>query len=234
MTNDCPPNSDPHTYYQRVFNRAKRWRINCAVRGYRYYVETNHQFAKRIIHYAVPCYQDRLRIVHLVRPVVDVAASFYAIGSIPGRTARGYRYLLDPNDPANVLPMGDILDRDPEFQHDFYRCVWYWYEMEARIAGLRLTYDGIPWYRITTSELNQFDPVKEMFTALSVDFSPDRLAEVVGVRINRKLHDKASHKASVDHQNATRMHARFLEVLTTRHGDRVPRPLLTDQPRARR
>jgi len=52
---------------------------------------------------------------------------------VPG-TAPGNDWYIDWRAPTNRIQVPDLLKKGGPFDHDFYRCLWYWYEIEARIA----------------------------------------------------------------------------------------------------
>ena len=37
----------------------------------------------------------------------------------------------------NKIRIADILEQDENYTHVFYRCLWYWYEMEERVKAFR-------------------------------------------------------------------------------------------------
>lgn len=65
-------------------------------------------------------------LVILTRAHRQVACSLYRLGTIPGRTASGCRYLLHPDDPE-VLPLPGWHEL-----HDYQLCYWYCLEVRRR------------------------------------------------------------------------------------------------------
>lgn len=138
--------------------------------GHRWYLESNHLFIKVFADLAVEHFGDRVRLIHVKRNADSVAASFFHRGSIPG-TVQGNRYLLDPAWPANVLSMSCELDRPP-FDHPYFKCVWYWYEIEARMARFHDRYPTVPVWTMETDQLSNTESVKRLAQWLNVPFEP--------------------------------------------------------------
>ncbi|MDA0321181.1 MAG: hypothetical protein O2923_00485 [Verrucomicrobia bacterium] len=89
------------------------------------YVETSHLFCKGFLE---PMLNLGLRpdIVALSRPAREVALSMVGLGTIPGRSDKGLRFYLSPDDP-NVLPI-----RGGGELNDYQVCYWYCLEMARR------------------------------------------------------------------------------------------------------
>jgi len=65
-------------------------------------------------------------LVLLRRPHREVALSLYRLGTIPGRTPKGLKWYLSPDDPGVLeLPRWHEL-------HDYQICYWYCLEIERR------------------------------------------------------------------------------------------------------
>jgi len=200
-----------------LFWRRKRIEVHRAARGHRYYVETNHQFVKGFADQAAAWFGDRLRVVHLRRDPVSVAASFYRMSSIPGLPRRGSLWLLDPRSGDNLIQLGEVLFGDGEFSHDYYKCLWYWYESEARAQQFRERYPRVPVQMITTADLNELEKVRGLLQGLGLAYDEAALARRVGQRHNEKSHDVQN---LLPREEAERMTARFRELLSDRFGAR--------------
>ena len=89
------------------------------------YIETSHLFCKGFIE---PLLDMNIipDLIILRRPERDVAKSMLRLGTIPGRTEKGLKYYLSPEDPG-VLPL-------PNWQilHDYQLCYWYCLEIKRR------------------------------------------------------------------------------------------------------
>ena len=89
------------------------------------YIETSHVFCKGFFEplLALGYTPD---VIVLTRSLRQVALSFCRIGSIPGRTKNGLKYLLSPDDPG-VLRVPLWQDWD-----DYQLCYWYCLEIHRR------------------------------------------------------------------------------------------------------
>jgi hypothetical protein len=200
-----------------LFWRRKRIEVHRAARGHRYYVETNHQFVKGFADQAAAWFGDRLRVVHLRRDPVSVAASFYRMSSIPGLPRRGSLWLLDPRSDDNIIRLGEVLFGDGEFGHDYYKCLWYWYETEARITQFRERHPRVPLQLIATGDLNDLAKVRGLLQGLGLAYDEAALAQRIGQRHNEKSHDVQN---LLPREDAERMAARFAGLLSERFGGR--------------
>ena len=199
------------------FQRVKRIHVLQAASALDFYLETNHQFVKNFAEPAVDYFGERLRVIHLQRDPVSVASSFYSIGSVPGKTELGSRYLIDPHRSDNVLSIGDVLDSDPSFSDDLYRCLWYWYEMEARVVRLAENYPATPIIHLATDDLNQPEQIKNLLHFLDLSHLADAILPKVGLRTNQKRDEK---QRSVDRDSAMEMDRRLKELLVDRFDGR--------------
>lgn len=216
MGDTCPPGADRQHYFRNLFRLLKAPHVIRAARGHRCYVETNHQFIKHFADEALREFGDRLRVVHLRRDPVAVASSFYRIGSIPGRSGRGKTWLLDPEDPENLLALdGAIRGRSGEDQ-DFLRCLWYWYETEARVLDLRLREPGVRMPTLRTEDLNDAEALERFFAELDVPVDRVRLRAVTGVRLNTKRQEG---DRRLEVSAAESMHAELREVIAETGGE---------------
>ena len=213
MLNSVPPNTDPDAYFYKLFQLKKIY-IKRAASRHRYYIETNHQFIKRFANYAVDAFREKIKIIHLQRDPASVATSFYRINSTPGETRLGNLYLLDPGAEDNLLQINDLLSSRPEFKHDMYKCLWYWYETEARIRQFRINNPEIPFFKLSTSGLNDYNTLATMFETLNVEFDEKILARLVGTKDNTKVHEK---KKSLDINEGNEMNEKLLHELEKRY-----------------
>jgi hypothetical protein len=144
-----------------------------------------------------------------------VASSFFAIDSIPGRSGMGNLYLLDPSHEDNLIQINDLLNGDPSFEHDLYKCLWYWYEIEARVHHYRTVYPNLRWAHLRTEELNDQDALVRMFEEIGVQFDRERLKQLVGNRSNLKKDRK---RQSVELDDAASMNRRLRDAIEERYG----------------
>lgn len=195
--------------YFRTQYLLKSLYVRRTARKYRYYIETNHQFIKRLSRFSILEFAKKLKVIHLVREPVGTAISFYRIGSIPGKTEVGKRYLIDPKNPDNLVN-AQILFNNKAFKHDFYRCLWYWYETEFRIRQFSMDYPHIPLFRIKTHELNDLSTVRAMLDYLNMEYDIVALKALVGRRDNRKS-DKNFN--TIERTKAIEMNERLLSAM---------------------
>jgi hypothetical protein len=194
----------------RVYRRVKSVNIRRAAVGYRYYFEANHLFIKTFADQAVADFGRRITVVHLVRPAVEVANSIYQLVDYPG-TERGNYWWLDFKAPTNLLAMADVLESDPEFSHPFYKALWYWHEVEARISAWRARTPAVRVIDFETGWLNDLDRVYGLMDGLGLQYDRDRLAPLVGARVHTKAHQKVGGALPVE--EAEQKAARFEQLL---------------------
>lgn len=94
------------------------------------YVETSHLFNKGFIEALldVGVVPDAILIDRSPR---EVALSYWRRKAIPGRTEMGRKYLVQPDDDGNALPL-----RDWTSLSDYQLCFWYAMEQRRRCATL--------------------------------------------------------------------------------------------------
>lgn len=194
----------------RVYQRVKSVNIRRAAVGYRYYFEANHLFIKTFARNTIADFGRRVAVIHLVRPAAEVANSIYHLGDYPS-TARGNYWWLDYRAPTNLLAMADILESDSEFSHPFYKALWYWHEIEARIAAWRARNPDVRVIDFETGWLNDLDRVYGLLDRLGVQYERARLAPLVGAKEHTKTHQKVG--APLPPKEAEQKAARFLRLL---------------------
>ncbi|MEI6668895.1 MAG: hypothetical protein WCP29_12120 [Acidobacteriota bacterium] len=197
----------------RIYHRAKTIRILRSAVGYRYYMEANHLFVKTFIRQAIEDFGDRIAVVHLVRSPVEVAQSIFSLQSLPG-TEEGNIWWLDYHAPTNIIRIAELLDADPEFSHPFYRCLWYWYEVELRFAGWRTQFPSLRVVRFETPWFNDKGKVFRLLDDLGIEFDPSRIEPIVGRREHIRTDEKVVDP--LPPAEAERMHVRFRQLLADR------------------
>lgn len=193
---------------RREFLLRKLPRIYQATCGARSYVETNHMFIKCFAEEAVRAFGNKLRVVHLYRDADEVAASLYHRGSIPG-TDYGDRWLLQPDAERNLIRCAE--DGDTRDVHPYLRCLWYWYEIEARVIEFRDRHPDVPLVDIHTQELNDPDTVERLFCRLGFEF-PDVVRKSVGLKENASDR-KPLMPDDLDHDALSAAHVYYREQL---------------------
>jgi len=127
------------------------------------YAEASHVFCKGFF---VPALQLGLRpkLIVLRRNPTDVAWSLVERRTVPGRTAWGFQFLLEPRDPG-VMPLLGW-----ESMTDFQLCFWYALEIERRqllYAG-HARAEGLACHEILNRELKDFARFGDMLRALDL------------------------------------------------------------------
>jgi len=197
----------------RVYRQIKSINILRASIGQRYYMEANHLFIKTFFQQANHEFGDRLAVIHLVRPAIEVATSIYRLQDYPG-TERGNYWWLDYRAPSNLIQIADLLDFDVEFSHPFYKALWYWYEIEARISAWRALMPLLKFVRFETDWLNDAGKVFELLDDLGLDYDRQTVAARVGIREHDKEHQKIS--PALPSTQAQEMHSRYRQLLAAR------------------
>jgi hypothetical protein len=204
---------DDDALVDRAYARVKSVNILRAAVGHRYYMESNHLFVKTFIRQAVEEFGDRLAVVHLVRPPVEVAMSLYCMQQLAGSGVANL-WWLDVRAPTNVLQIADLLDSDPELSHPFYRALWYWYEVEMRFAAWR---SRLPSLKVARFETDWFDDrarVFQLFDALGLVYEKS----VFEAMVLQKEHTKSALKVvpALAFSDAKEMDERFRQRLLSR------------------
>jgi hypothetical protein len=200
------------------FYRIKSINILHAAAGHRYYLEANHLFIKTFVAHAAREFGNRLAIIHLVGRPVEVAMSLYRLQVLPGSES-GNRWLLDYRAPLNRIRIADVLDGG-EFSHPFYKVLWYWFEIEARVAEWRRRLLAVPFVRFETGWLNDPERLYALAIALGVAVDRRQIDSLIGVRENKKEHEKLI--APLPREEADRMLERFVALLQQRCPLEVP------------
>ena len=170
------------------FYRAKSINILRAAAGCRYYVEANHLFIKSFVAHAAREFGNRLAVIHLVRPVLEVATSIYRLHRQPG-TESGNRWWLDYRAPLNRIRIADALE-DGEFSHPFYKGLWYWFEIETRVREWQQRLPGVPFVRFETDWFNQPQRLLTLVTDLGIVADRRQIESLVGVKEHTREHMK--------------------------------------------
>jgi hypothetical protein len=198
---------------ERVYRQIKSINILRASIGNRYYMEANHLFVKTFIQLAIQDFGDRLAVIHLVRDPIDVATSIFRLQDYPG-TERGNYWWLDYRAPSNLIQIADALESDLRFSHPFYRALWYWHEVEARIASMRAQMPSLKICRFETNWLNDIGKVYELFDDLGIEYDKLLLAAKVGIREHEKDEEKTGPELA--REQAQEMLAIFRKLLAHR------------------
>ncbi len=178
---------------------------------YDHYMEANHMFIKSFYEYAYDYFKDKLKVVYLKRDPLLVAKSMYELDTIPGKNKLGNKWYLDYKGKNNIIKIESKLDN--ELTHDYYKCLWYCYEIEARVIKMKDELKDLEVIDIDISDLNDLEKVEELLSKLDVEFDNDKLKNVVGLKHNKKVESKIR---PIDLSECKEMHSRFLEFLGNR------------------
>ena len=197
----------------KVYWHIKSINILRAAVGSRYYVEANHSFVKTFIQQAMADFGKRLAVIHLVRPPIDVAMSIFRLQDYPG-TDVGNAWWLDYRAPTNLIQIAELLDRDAEFSHPFYKALWYWHEIEMRIYAWRTKMPSLKVVRFETRWLNSKEKLMELLDNLGFDYEASRIQPIAGQHEN--LREEQKRIAALSIAEAQHMLSEFLELLAHR------------------
>lgn len=194
---------------QRLY-RTKSINILRAAAGHRYYLEANHLFIKTFVAHAAREFRDRLAVIHLVRPALEVATSIYRLHRQPG-TESGNRWWLDYRAPLNRVRIAAELEG--EFAHPFYKALWYWFEIETRVQEWRARLPDVPFVRFETDWFNQPQRLHALALQLGMEVERQRFEALAGAKEHTREHMKI---AALDSEQAQTMFDRFLALLEQR------------------
>jgi hypothetical protein len=203
---------------RKVFHRVKAINILRAAAGHRYYFEANHCFVKTFAQLAAEEFGDRLAVVHLMRPAIEVAMSIFRLREEPG-TEVGNFWWLDHRAPTNIIRIADLLDSDRTLAHPFYKALWYWHEIEARVAALRAALPSLKIVRFETDAMGDKEKVLRLFADLGIACSAHHIEPRIGQKLNQREEQKSLPAFSAE--QAESMLLRFRDTLA-RRGIEIP------------
>ncbi len=131
------------------------------------YIETSHLFCKGFLE---PLLELGIvpAIIWMRRAHRDVAISMYRGGTIPGRTEKGLRFYLSPDD-AGILPL-----RNWNKLHDYQLCYWYCLEIERRAKEYRTLYsaNGWKWGETSIGEITKREGLRQLLEDIGLPGLP--------------------------------------------------------------
>ncbi len=159
------------------------------------YAETSHAACKGFLE---PLFELGYRpdLIHLVRNPRDVAASLLRLGTVPGRSYRGVKYYLGPDDPG-VLHLAVPEQREPP---DYQLCYWYCLEIERRARELarRFAPLEVAVHRVELSEIQTPAGIAALGRRLELGplrpLAPLALRTLRARHRNRRLEKKNDHR----------------------------------------
>ncbi len=198
---------------RRLYRTIKSVRIRRAAAGYEIYAETSHIFVKSFFEHAIRDLGKRLTVVHLRRDPVLVARSMAMLRAIPG-TPLGNEWYLDWRSPRCLLPIPDALRAGGEWDDPIYTCLWYWYEIEARIAKMASDFPDLKIHRLSISDGSPTGAVLTLLSEMGLPFERELVVRVCDEVVNRKLHAKK--RSGRSREELDRMHLEFRSFLLGR------------------
>jgi len=203
-------NNGNDRFVKKYFHKYKLFYIHraCAIKQAKYYIETNHMFIKSFAKHAVEYFYPNLKIIHLYRDPCKVAYSLYQMGEIPG-TDSGKDWYLDYRSCNNLIKIEKYFDKYHEFKHPFYACLWYVYEIDARITQFKRKYCHVPVFELSTSDLNSLDRLQELFNFLGLDED----VKTMSLKLSKVYNRQSSWKKII---NADRLTEKQMGVMLNR------------------
>lgn len=196
---------------RRYYRRIKAINIRRAAAGSRYYVEANHLFIKTFADFAFADFGQDMAVLHLVRPPDQVAQSMYQLEVSEIGTEEGNGWWLDFRTSTNLFDLRGELEDGGDFDHPYFRALWYWYEVEARIEAWRAQHPSVPFANIATKDLSDSELVANVLTDLGIEYDKGQLEDACGKRLHGKSSEKT--RAPLEDEVADSMHRQFLELL---------------------
>lgn len=197
-------------FVEGIYWHHKSLNIRRKAIGFRYYMEANELFVKTFIQHAIEDFGERVAVIHLIRPPIEVANSLFCLEHYPG-TNIGNDWFLDYRAPTNLIRIPHLLERATELSHPFYKALWYWHEVEARIFAWRSRNPSVRVTRFETDWLNDKARIITLFDDLDIRYDASRIDAVAGRRENLKLEQRRV--APVSEDDAGQMLLRFQALL---------------------
>jgi hypothetical protein len=197
-------------FVKKIYGQVKSINLKRSASGLRYYLEANHLFIKVYIEQVYKDFGEKMAVIHLVRDPVKVANSIYALQDFPG-TEEGNRWWLDYKAPTNLISIEKLLDEDAKFNHPFFKALWYWYELEARVIYWKERLPNLTFVDFRTEDLNNKEKLFALLNQLGIDFDE----EVILTKINTKAHARQHQKVAspLPEDEAEEMHCDFRNLL---------------------
>jgi len=173
----------------RFYKTRKSVNIRRDAAGSEYYLEANHMFIKTFIEQAVNDFGKHLKVIHLVRDPAKVANSIYSLQDQPG-TEEGNRWWLDYRAPSNLISIAEVLDGDSEFNHPYYKALWYWFETEVRIARWKHRLPDVPFVFFKTEDFSKETQLNQLFQSLDIPVPKDFSSQVNKTKSHARSHQK--------------------------------------------
>lgn len=196
---------------RRTYWTRKAVHVRRAATGHMLYVETSHVFIESFSEYAIKDFGSRLRVVHLQRDPVFVARSMASLSEVPGTPGGDHWYLNFASGTNVISGVTRELQDGGLFSHPFYRCLWYWYEIEARIALMKEHHPGLDVCSLSWTTQLYPGEVSKVLEWAGVSVGLDLLSELLSEPTNTK--EKSKKRWDVDIEELRTMHSEFRDYL---------------------
>ena len=191
MLNEYRNEKEKEAFFRKQFYTLKRVYIKKAASGNKYYIETNHMFIKSFAEHSLAYFGNKCKVIHLHRDPLQIAISLFKLNDIPGKTDIAKLYTLDPLENDNLIKIDDLLCCQQNDETDFLKCLWYAYEIEARISKFKERHASLNVYKINTNQLNDVAEIKKLLNYFNIPYDNDTISNVVGTRLNERASDKS-------------------------------------------
>jgi hypothetical protein len=176
------------------------------------YVETSHLACKGFLEPLLELGVLPDLVIHR-RPARDIALSMLKMGTIPGKSPKGLRFYLSPDDPG-VLEIDNWRELE-----DYQICFWYCLEIERRARYYKTIFSeqGARVVETTLSGLKTFSGLEACFSGLNLTFKyPSfltrlRFRKSSGVKVNES---KETKKAVLIPENLMKLESEVFERIS--------------------
>jgi len=201
-------------FLKQVWSRIKRINIKRNLIDKRYYFESNFNFLPNFNILAIKEFDNKIRIMEVLRDPLKVAKSFYKIGVHPGTDFSSNQWILSTDRPDNVIQISKFIKKidDPESMI-LSHLLWYCYEKSARAIEMRQNFPSLVWSRIRTRNLNNIHEIERVCNELKIKVTPSKLHEIERIHCNKKEHKKRFYNLSIDHHRLEYLNNELLKYI---------------------
>ena len=147
--------------------------------------------------------KENMGIIHLIRNPIYTARNLYEDGSIPGED----KTLIDPSDSGNMVNPEFLKYR--EFQHDFFKALWYCFEVYTRSKHLISRYRNMKHYVFFTKWFSDPKEIRSLVSSFGGNISKKNSEFVSGWYDEYGIYHRTNNILAP--HNAERMAKRFVE-----------------------
>lgn len=206
-------NNDDSRFAKFTYETVKSVNIRRLAKGFKYYVETNHMFIKTFIDYVVDDFPQKVKVIHLVRNPVEVAESITRLNQHPGSNI-GNQWWSDYHAPENIIKIADVLDNNNEFKDNFYKSLWYWYEIEARVSFWKQKLPNVPFIYFNVRDISNGEKLCGLMEELKLKYDRNKIVDATNIRANQK--NCAKKPSLINRNEATKMNEQFQQMLLSK------------------